>query len=361
VTRVTLRGINRITRRLATGERRIYYYHRESGLRLEGKPGSPEFVESWQQAEASRTSPSRHAGTFQAWITGYRASDEFAGLADATKRDYLKQIAKIEPKFGNAPQGAIADHRIRRDFLAWRNELAKASPRQADYAITVLGRILSWACNEGFLAVNHAAKPGKKYRSDRSEKIWLPAHITAFAAVAAPDLLFALVLARDTGQRQGDLLRLSWNAYDGTYLKVTQSKTGARVEIPVTRELKRALDAAPRKATTILTAPAGLPWKADHFRHEWRAATLDAALDGLTFHDLRGTAVTRLADAECTPSQIAAITGHSQRSIAAMLDKYQARTRVQADMAIAKLERSFGGPIAKRLQNGGARNKKGTR
>lgn len=361
MTRVTLRGINRITRRLASGEKRVYFYHRASGLRLEGKPGTPEFVESWQQAEASRTSPARHAGTFQAWITGYRQSDEFAGLAAATKLDYLKQIAKIEPKFGQAPQGAIADHRIRRDFLAWRNELAKASPRQADYAITVLGRILSWACNEGFLAVNHAAKPGKKYRSDRSEKIWLPAHITAFAAVAAPDLLFALVLARDTGQRQGDLLRLSWNAYDGAYLKVTQSKTGARVEIPVTRELKRALDAAPRKATTILTAPAGLPWKADHFRHEWRAATLDAALDGLTFHDLRGTAVTRLADAECTPSQIAAITGHSQRSIAAMLDKYQARTRVQADMAIAKLERSFGGPIAKRLQNGAPRNKKGTR
>jgi hypothetical protein len=85
---------------------------------------------------------------------------------------------------------------------------------------------------------------------------------------------------------------------------------------------------------------------------------LAETVDGLSIHDLRGTTFTRLADAEYTPSQIAAVTGHSQRSIAAMLDKYQARTRVQANMAIAKLERSFGEPIAKRLQNGGARNKK---
>ena len=41
-----------------------------------------------------------------------------------------------------------------------------------------------------------------------------------------------------------------------------------------------------------------------------------------------------------------------------MLDKYQARTRVQADMAIAKLEGMFGDPIAKRLKNGARRNKR---
>jgi integrase len=89
------------------------------------------------------------------------------------------------------------------------------------------------------------------------------------------------------------------------------------------------------------------------------APTLAAGLDGLTFHDLRGTAVTRLAESGSTPSEITSVTGHSNRSIAAMLDKYQARTRVQADTAIEKLERMFGNPIAKRLQNGALRNKEG--
>jgi hypothetical protein len=38
------------------------------------------------------------------------------------------------------------------------------------------------------------------------------------------------------------------------------------------------------------------------------------------FHDLRGTAMTRLALAGCTEAEIATITGHSPRDVAATLD-----------------------------------------
>jgi hypothetical protein len=54
---------------------------------------------------------------------------------------------------------------------------------------------------------------------------------------------------------------------------------------------------------------------------------------------LRGTAVTRLAEAECSPVEIATITGHSTRDVGAILDKYLARTDKIALAAIAKLER----------------------
>jgi integrase len=40
---------------------------------------------------------------------------------------------------------------------------------------------------------------------------------------------------------------------------------------------------------------------------------------GVTFHDLRGTAVTRLALMGCTEIQIAAITGHSLRDVRSIL------------------------------------------
>src|SRR5262249_35563126 len=45
-------------------------------------------------------------------------------------------------------------------------------------------------------------------------------------------------------------------------------------------------------------------------------------LVGLTFHDLRGTAVTRLAIAGATEAEIATITGHSLRSVRAILDTH---------------------------------------
>ena len=40
----------------------------------------------------------------------------------------------------------------------------------------------------------------------------------------------------------------------------------------------------------------------------------------MTFHDLRGTAVTRLALVGCTEAEISTLTGHSMRDVPAILD-----------------------------------------
>ena len=59
----------------------------------------------------------------------------------------------------------------------------------------------------------------------------------------------------------------------------------------------------------------------------------------MTFHDLRGTAVTRLALAECTEAEIATITGHSLRDVRAILDAhYLRRDPALGESAIRKLE-----------------------
>ncbi|MNL58420.1 Phage integrase family protein [compost metagenome] len=61
--------------------------------------------------------------------------------------------------------------------------------------------------------------------------------------------------------------------------------------------------------------------------------------EDLTFHDLRGTAVTRLAIAGCSIPQIASITGHSLRDVESILDAHYLGGKVElADQAIAKLE-----------------------
>ena len=61
---------------------------------------------------------------------------------------------------------------------------------------------------------------------------------------------------------------------------------------------------------------------------------------GVTIHDLRGTAVTRLAICGCTEAEIATITGHSLRSVRAILDThYLSRDPALAESVIRKLER----------------------
>ena len=60
---------------------------------------------------------------------------------------------------------------------------------------------------------------------------------------------------------------------------------------------------------------------------------------GVTFHDLRGTAVTRLAVAGCTDAEIATLTGHSLRDVHGILDAhYLNRDPALAESAVRKLE-----------------------
>jgi integrase len=92
---------------------------------------------------------------------------------------------------------------------------------------------------------------------------------------------------------------------------------------PVGKPLKIKLDATPKRSTIILTNSVGKPWTSDGFRASWGKACKAAGVVGVTFHDLRGTAVTRLALAGCTEAEIATITGHSLRSVRALLPQTQ--------------------------------------
>jgi integrase len=334
--RAHLKGVHRVRAKLASGASAHYYYAWRKGPRLVGEPGSTEFIASYYAAIQSRRGPDH--STFHSVIAGYKVSQDFCGLSKRSQYDYLQQIAKIEEKFGTLPLAALDDARVTRDFLEWRDSMA-GSPRQADYAWTILMRLCSWARARGITLYRPPERVERLYHPDRSEKIWGQEQLAAFLGATSEPLQRALMLALETGQRQGDLLTLPWSAYDGTWIRLTQSKTGRRVNVPVTRRLRAVLDYTKRTSTVILTNRRGMAWAPNAFRKAWGDACRRAKITGLTFHDLRGTAVTRLAEAECSHAEIAAITGHSMRDVGAILDKYLARTDKIALAAIAKLER----------------------
>jgi integrase len=198
--------------------------------------------------------------------------------------------------------------------------------------------------------VNVCERGGRLYDADRSDIIWQASDIRQFCAVASVELQAALLLALWTGQRQGDLLKLSWKNYDGTCVRLRQTKAkggkGRRVTIPVGAPLKLALDAAlkqKRSAVTILTNSRGVSWTEDGFRTSWGKAFDKTGLGDLHFHDLRGTAVTRLALSNCTVPEIASITGHSMETVQNILDAHYLGGRVElAESAIKKLNAVYG-------------------
>ena len=196
------------------------------------------------------------------------------------------------------PIAALNDPEVRGVFKAWRDGLA-ATPRKADYAWTTLARVLSVAKDRGRIPINPCERGGRLYEAERSDKIWTETDIGRLLSVAGPLIEAALLLALWTGQRQGDLLRLPWSAYDGKHIRLRQSKGGRRLKIPVGGPLRAQLEALPRVSPTMLTNSCGAPWTSDGFCTSWGKACAKAGITDLTFHDLRGSAVTRLAVAGC--------------------------------------------------------------
>ena len=79
---------------------------------------------------------------------------------------------RIENSFGDFPLAALTDRRTRGVFMAWRDQIAlSAGRRQADYAWTVLARILSWSLNRGSIAAIPETRRQTLSRLTR-EKIW---------------------------------------------------------------------------------------------------------------------------------------------------------------------------------------------
>lgn len=164
--RVRLKGINSVTKKLADGSRRTYWYAWKGGPGLRGEPGSPEFIASYNEAAARKLVPP--TGILIGIMQGYQASEEFRSLADSTRRGYIAHIKRIEAKFGDFPLSALTDRRTRGIFLDWRDEVAlRSGRRQADYAWTVLARILSRALSRGKIAANPCEKGGRVYSGSR--------------------------------------------------------------------------------------------------------------------------------------------------------------------------------------------------
>ena len=322
--------------RLATGETRVYFYAWRGGPRIRAVPGTPEFISHYHAAHASLLKPK--PGTLMTLIAEFKASAEFRRLSASSVRSYLSYIKLIEDEFGDLPLAALADRRIRGEFKSWRDRFAN-TPRKADYAWSTLSRILSFGKDRGLIASNPCEGGGRLYTADRTDKVWTDEDVAAFLATSAPELALSMMLALWTGQRQGDLLRLPWSAYDGSHIRLRQSKTGRRVTLPAGEPLRILLDRTVRRGPLILATTRGKPWTSDGFRTSWSKACAKAGITGLTFHDLRGSAVVRLALADATVPQIATFTGHSLRDVEAILDAhYLGRDVKLAEIAVMKLE-----------------------
>ena len=68
--RVVLKGIDKVKRRLASGETKVHFYAWRGGPAIQAKPGTPEFVRAYNEAHTNIRQPARHVDDHHRRVQG---------------------------------------------------------------------------------------------------------------------------------------------------------------------------------------------------------------------------------------------------------------------------------------------------
>lgn len=341
-----------------------------------------EEVAAWRARDGSGTRDPRKAPRkverscntlYSKWI----ATPEFRRLGERTQSDYINKVTVFlaapldidddaSPTFGDVPVAALG-RAVLKGY--WRLEYDERGHSMANGIIAAVRVMLTYATDLEWITVNPAFAL-KLPVVDPRVAFWSPAKVEAFVKVADSlrwqglplhSVGDAVVIGLHSAQRQGDVLAMPPRIFDQKRIALSQFKTSALVDAPMTPQLQaRVTEIRERwKAQGIVALDAlvidertGKPWVDHSFRKAFRIIRNEAALrhpdlceaerfqpgiDMLRYQDLRDTAVTRLATAECTLPEIAAISGHSPEHITSVIKHYLALNNSLADTAIEKL------------------------
>jgi integrase len=287
-------------------------YVRRPGLRriaLPGLPGSPEFMQAYQDAIGGPVARPRapKAGTLAALAAEFFASTEFANLKASSQRIYRVTLGPILEFDG---------HRLVRDLPPEKarkiiQEIGTKHPALANLTKSVLRRLFSFAITLRWRRDN-------PFEAITSYKIgthhtWTDAELATYekrwplgtrARLAYDVLLY-------TAQRVGDAVRIQRSDIRNGIITLVQEKTGAEVFIPLHPALARSIKAGPATGLYLIGDRAGRPITARRLSELISDAAKATGLPRICVaHGLRKAALRRLAEHGATSKEMQAVSGH---------------------------------------------------
>jgi integrase len=292
---------------------KVRRYIRRPGSRrvpLPGLPGSPEFMQAYQDAMSGSAPPkhSRHKpGTLGALSADFLQSTEFANLKISTRASYRAVLDPVLKRDG---------HRLVRDLPADKarkvlQEIGEKRPGMANLTRAVLRRLFAYAIDLGLRRDNPFDRT-PKYKLG-THHTWTDAELEAFEKrwpLGTRERLAYSVLLY-SGQRVGDVVRMQRSDIRKGTIHIVQDKTAAELYIALHPALERALKAGPSNGIYLIGDRAGRPIKRARLSALIRAAAETAGLPSkCVAHGLRKAALRRLAEHGGTSKQIQAVSGH---------------------------------------------------
>lgn len=299
------------------GKRR--YYFRRPGFRRMAlpEPTSAEFWEAYQSAlagtavidiGANRTKP----GSVNAAVVSYFNSAAFHALAPETRRTRRNVLERYRAEHGEKRIALLQTEHIKRQI-----DKKMSTPFMARNFLKTL-RALMQHCVDQHLREDDPTA-GIRYMTIPKDRrggfeTWTEEQIVKFEDKhkigSRARLAFALLLY--TGQRRSDVLHMGRQHIANGSIRVKQQKTSVELQVPIHSDLQIILDAAPKDHLTFLTTRNGEAFSPAGFSNLFRRWVEAAGLpSGISAHGLRKACCRRLAEAGCTASEIAAISGHT--------------------------------------------------
>jgi integrase len=293
------------------------FYFRRPGFKrvaLPGMPGSSEFMNAYAEAlAAGEPAPpvglrQIRPGTIGALAVSYFNSGDFRKLAPSSQSAYRGIIDRLCKQDGDKPVAGLQ----RRHIVIMRDRRSD-QPEAANGLLTMLRVLLKHAVDTGLRQDNPARDvPRIRSKSDGFHS-WTEEEIEQFEAThpigSRARLAFALLLF--TGQRRSDVVKMGRQHIRDGWLHVKQAKTGAKLWIFVLPQLQQIIDASPVNPWTFVVTESRKPFHPNSFSNWFRLECDKAGLPHCSSHGLRKATARRLAEAGCTPHEIAAITGHA--------------------------------------------------
>jgi integrase len=252
---------------------------------------------------ASRSKP----GSVAAAIAGYFASPAFSKDLRSDTQAVRRFVLEA---FGREHGDKLIRHMPRKFLAALLDAMEPTAGKNWLAAIRALVR---YAIKADMLDDDPTLGIRLRRMSGAGHHTWTEDEIAQFEAVhpIGSRERLALALGLYTAQRRGDVIRMGRQHVRGDLIHVKQRKTGTPLAIPIHPELAAVLATVSATQLTFLQTLKGTPF-ADHSFSDWFGKACDKAglSSACTFHGLRKSACTRLAEAECRPHQIMAISGH---------------------------------------------------
>jgi integrase len=306
------------------GVRRRYFRRKGSaGGALPGRVGSLEFMAAYQAYMAgtpAKTKIDRSAtGTFGGLIADYYRSIEYANLKPSSKQLYRYALEPLREQHGHRPLQTMS----RENLVGIIERVGARAPGMANLTRAVLQKMLKVALERGQIGSNPLAQKITAYKSG-SHHTWTDAELAQFEAKwplgTRQRLAYALLFY--TGQRSGDVVRMSRADITAGAIRVVQEKTGVELSIQIHPDLADAIKASPAKGLNLLGDAYGRPIKRAALSHLMRQAIRAAGLpDRCVPHGIRKATLRTMAEHGASAKQLAAVSGHKTTK---ELDRYTA-------------------------------------